>query len=71
LATLTVLELSMKHLTDEPTGETSQKQQQRDNTFHVSVVDAPMTGSSAAQQHLRDRPSSDAGGSGKLSMSPS
>jgi len=47
LAALTVLELSLKHLSDEPASQTAQIHERRIDGLQVSVVDASAFGTSA------------------------
>ena len=69
LAALTVLELSMKHLSDEPMRETPQAHEGRADSLQVSVIKASTfsTSSDVLRMHERHFNGDTAAGSGEES----
>lgn len=55
LAALTVLELSMKHLSDVPTSETSQTHEPRADSLQVSVIEASTVSTSGDVLRMHER----------------
>lgn len=65
LAALTILELSMKHLSDEPAHDTTEKHERRVDSLQVSVIEASTFSTTSDVLRMHERHFNGDTGSGR------